>query len=61
MSTSLSQQLQRLKAPQTQVIAATKKGVSILFDSKEAENTSIDTAYDLGRFQIFILGFAYIM
>lgn len=48
MSTSLALQLQKLKAPQTQVLAANKKGVSILFDSKEAGNISADTAFDLG-------------
>ncbi|KAF4524660.1 hypothetical protein B566_EDAN012242, partial [Ephemera danica] len=48
MATSLARQLQKLKAPQTQTLVPTKKGISILFDAKEAGNTSIDEAFELG-------------
>uniref|UniRef100_A0A1I8QA80 HEAT repeat-containing protein 1 n=1 Tax=Stomoxys calcitrans TaxID=35570 RepID=A0A1I8QA80_STOCA len=48
MSTSLFEQLQRLKAPQTGVVADSKKRASILFDPKEAATKDRRTIYDLG-------------
>lgn len=48
MSTSLFEQLQRLKAPQTGVIADPKRRASILFDPKEAASKDRRTIYDLG-------------
>lgn len=48
MSTSLFEQLQRLKAPQSGVIADPKRRASILFDPKEAASKDRRTIYDLG-------------
>ncbi|XP_075149829.1 HEAT repeat containing 1 homolog l(2)k09022 [Haematobia irritans] len=48
MSTSLFEQLQRLKAPQSGVIADSKRKASILFDPKEAASKDRRTIYDLG-------------
>lgn len=48
MSTTLFEQLQRLKAPQTGAIADARRKASILFDAKEAAGKDRRTIYDLG-------------
>ncbi|XP_037811353.1 HEAT repeat-containing protein 1 homolog [Lucilia sericata] len=48
MSTTLFEQLQRLKAPQTGAIQDAKRKASILFEPKEAAGKDRRTIYDLG-------------
>lgn len=48
MSTSLAQQLQRLKAPQTSLLVDSKKRQSILFNPKEAAEKDRETIFDIG-------------
>lgn len=48
MATSLAEQLQRLKAPQTQILVDRKKRPSILFDEKEAAEKDRETIFDIG-------------
>lgn len=48
MSTTLFEQLQRLKAPQSGAIADAKRKASILFEPKEAAGKDRRTIYDLG-------------
>lgn len=48
MATTLFEQLQRLKAPQTGAIADPKRKASILFEPKEAATKDRRTIYDLG-------------
>lgn len=46
--TSLAQQLERLKAPQTDILVDHKKRPSLLFDAKQAANNDRETIYDIG-------------
>lgn len=48
MSTSLAEQLRRLKAPQTSLLVDSKKRASILFDQKEAALKDRETIFDIG-------------
>ncbi|KAM7353776.1 HEAT repeat containing 1 homolog l(2)k09022 [Cochliomyia hominivorax] len=48
MSTSLFEQLERLKAPQTGALADARRRASILFNAKEAAGKDRRTIYDLG-------------
>lgn len=48
MATSLAEQLQRLKTPQTQLLVDRKKRPSILFDEKEAAEKDRETIFDIG-------------
>lgn len=48
MATSLAEQLQRLKTPQTQLLVDRKKRPSILFDEKEAAEKDHETIFDIG-------------
>lgn len=48
MSTSLAEQLRRLKAPQTSLLVDSKKRASILFDPKEAALKDRETIFDIG-------------
>lgn len=48
MATSLAEQLQRLKTPQTQLLIDRKKRPSILFDEKEAAEKDRETIFDIG-------------
>ncbi|CAG4972998.1 unnamed protein product [Colias eurytheme] len=47
-ATSLSEQLQKLAAPQTSIYKDNKKRVSLLFDPKEAALKDRDTFYEIG-------------
>lgn len=48
MSTSLFEQLQRLKVPEADALLEKRRHASILFDSKEAATKDRRTIYDLG-------------
>lgn len=48
MATSLAQQLQRLKVPQTSLLVDTNKRESILFNPKEAAEKDRETIFDIG-------------
>lgn len=48
MSTSLAEQLRRLKTPQTSLLVDSKKRASILFDAKEAATKDRETIFDIG-------------
>lgn len=48
MSTSLAEQLNRLRAPQTSQLLDSKKRASILFDWREAAEKDRETIYDIG-------------
>lgn len=48
MSTSLQQQLQRLKTPQTSILYDSKTRASILFDPTDAATKDSETIYDIG-------------
>lgn len=48
MSTSLKEQLLRLKTPQTSQFVDTKRRDSILFTQKDAATKSRETIYDIG-------------
>lgn len=48
MHTSLAQQLQRLRAPQTSLLVDSKKRKSILFNHKEAAEKDRETIFDIG-------------
>lgn len=48
MSTSLAQQLQRLKVPQTSLLVDSKKRQSILFNENEAAEKDRETIFDIG-------------
>lgn len=48
MSTSLAQQLQRLRAPQTSLLVDSKKRKSILFSPTEAAEKDRETIFDIG-------------
>ncbi|XP_034937507.1 HEAT repeat-containing protein 1 [Chelonus insularis] len=49
MSTSLAEQLKKLRAPQTSLLLQDKKRPSLLFDPKEAANLDRDTVYNIGK------------
>lgn len=61
MATSLSEQLNKLKTPQTSALLQDKRKPSLLFDSKEAANLGKDTVYNIGKkinfHSIFMLNF----
>lgn len=46
--TSLAQQLERLKAPQTDILVDQKKRPSLLFDAKQAATNDRETIYEIG-------------
>lgn len=48
MSTSLAEQLKRLKTPQTSLLVDSKKRASILFNPKEAAEKDRETIFDIG-------------
>lgn len=48
MSTSLAEQLRRLKTPQTSLLVDSKKRASILFNPKEAAEKDRETIFDIG-------------
>lgn len=48
MSTSLADQLRRLKAPQTSTLVDSTKRASILFESAEAANKDRETIFEIG-------------
>lgn len=48
MSTSLAEQLRRLKTPQTSHLSDSKKRASILFDWREAAEKDRETIFDIG-------------
>lgn len=48
MSTSLAEQLNRLRTPQTSQLLDSKKRASILFDWREAAEKDRETIYDIG-------------
>lgn len=48
MATSLADQLQRLKTPQTSLLTDSKKRASILFSQKEAAEKDRETIFDIG-------------
>lgn len=48
MSTSLAEQLRRLKTPQTTLLVDSKKRASILFNPKEAAEKDRETIFDIG-------------
>ncbi|KAG4072405.1 hypothetical protein HA402_004337 [Bradysia odoriphaga] len=49
MSTSLSEQLQRLSVPQTSTLVESKKTASILYDGKKAAEIDRQTIFDLSK------------
>ncbi|XP_031838490.1 HEAT repeat containing 1 homolog l(2)k09022 [Nomia melanderi] len=49
MTTSLAQQLKKLKTPQTNILLQDKKRPSLLFDPKEAANLDRETVLNIGQ------------
>ena len=47
--TSLAEQLNRLKVPQTSILLQDKKKPSLLFDPREAAELDRRTVYNLGK------------
>lgn len=48
MSTSLAEQLNRLRAPQTSLLLQDKKRPSLIFDPKDAANLDRETVLNIG-------------
>lgn len=57
MSTSLLEQLNKLKTPQTSLLLQDKRKPSLLFDTKEAANLDKETVYNIGKFLLVFLLF----
>lgn len=53
MATSLAEQLQKLRTPQTALLLQDKRKPSLLFDTKEAANLDRDTVYKIGNFFLY--------
>ncbi|XP_015119212.1 HEAT repeat-containing protein 1 [Diachasma alloeum] len=49
MSTSLAEQLQKLRVPQTSLLLQDKKRPSLLFDPREAANLDRETVFNIGK------------
>lgn len=49
MTTSLAEQLKKLRTPQTDILLHDKKRVSLLFDQAEAANLDRETVLNIGK------------
>lgn len=53
MSTSLAEQIRRLKTPQSALLLKDKHRPSLLFNTKEAANLDRETVYNIGKYIVF--------
>lgn len=52
MTTSLAEQLKKLRTPQTGILLQDKKRASLLFDPREAANLDRETVLSIGKYKI---------